>query len=272
MENQVELWKAYSDFAGIEVSTLGRVRTLDKMISNEKITRFTKGRVLKQHDNGKGYLTVGFQVNGKQVTKRVHRLVAQTFIPNPDGSPQVNHMDCDRRNNNIDNLEWCDNSYNVQYREKFGKAQNKPVFAINLATLEVSQFRSQGEASRALGIGVVNINNIIKGKQKTAYDYWFKEDDGNGIEIDKDKLNDIMDGMHLIQGVFAVNLKTQEVSKYRSQHQASRTLGINQGNISNVIKGRQKKSHGYWFVNADDKAVDIINQKLHDIGKTELKI
>ena len=198
MTMETEIWKAHPDFAGIEVSTFGRVRTLDRVTSSETMTRFTKGRILKQQKDNKGYLKTKIPVDGKWITKRVHRLVAQTFISNPDSLPEVNHKDNDRTNNHVDNLEFCTRSYNIKYREEYGKAQNKPVFAINLSTLEVSKFRSQNEAGRKLGVFVSNINI--------------------------------------------------------------------------VIKGRQKKSHGYWFVNADDKAVDIINQKLHDIGKTELKI
>ena len=87
---ETEIWKAHPGIPGIEVSTLGRVRTLDRVVSTEKMTRFQKGRVLKQRDNGRGYLIVNIPINGKQVTKKVHRLVAQTFIPNSEELPQVN--------------------------------------------------------------------------------------------------------------------------------------------------------------------------------------
>jgi len=191
MGNQVVIWKALPGVPGVEVSQLGNVRTLDRVVSSEKMTCFTKGRVLKQQLNHNGYLQVRIPVDGKWVTKSVHRLVAQTFIKNPDNLPEVNHLDCDRRNNNIDNLEWCDNSYNVQYREKFGKAQNKPVFAINLTTLEVSRFHSQNEASRELGIVRSNINDVLKGTQKTAHGFWFVNDDGHAVDVVKSKLHDI---------------------------------------------------------------------------------
>jgi len=188
---ETEIWKSHPEISGIEVSTLSNIRTLDRLISSENGTRFTKGRVLKQQLNHNGYLQVRIPVDGKWVTKSVHRLVAQTFIKTPDNLPEVNHMDCDRRNNNIDNLEWCDNSYNVQYREKFGKAQNKPVFAINLTTLEVSRFHSQNEASRELGIVRSNINDVLKGTQKTAHGFWFVNDDGHAVDVVKSKLHDI---------------------------------------------------------------------------------
>lgn len=198
INNEEEIWKSHPDIVGIEVSTMGNVRTLDRVVSSEKYTRFVKGHVLKQRGNNYGYLLVNIPIAGKWTTKSVHRLVAQTFIANQDNLPEVNHRDCDRTNNNVSNLEWCTGSYNCQYREKFGEALSHPVFAINLTTLEVYRFRSQGEASRVLGV-------------------------------------------------------------YKT-------------NITKVIKGKQKQTGGLWFVNADEHVLDIVNQNLHDIGKTGLNI
>ena len=192
MENEVEVWKSHPDITGIEVSTLGRVRTLDRVTSTEKMTRFQKGRVLKQHDNGNGYLKVNIPINGKQASKKVHRLVAQTFISNPDNLPQVNHRDCNRANNNISNLEWCTASYNQKYREKYGVSQTEaaghPLFAIKMATLEVLHFRSQQEAGRALGFGQGGIGAVIRGKQEYTNGLWFVNDDDNAVSLTKSKL------------------------------------------------------------------------------------
>lgn len=195
---ETEIWKALPGVPGVEVSQLGNVRTLDRVVSSVRRTYLKKGRVLKQHERANGYMQVCFRINGKAVCKRVHRLVSETFIANPEGLPQVNHKDGNRANNNVSNLEWCNHSYNTQYREKFGKAQNRPVFAIDLSTLEVSYFCSQ--------------------------------------------------------------------------HEASRELGVFQQHISSVISGRYKQTGGYWFVNADGSAVDIVKQNLHDVGKTGLKL
>ena len=187
---ETEIWKAHPDIVGIEVSTLGKVRTLDRVTSSETMTRFTKGRVLKQQYS-RGYVHVNIKVDGKFITKSVHRLVAQTFIPNPNNLPQANHKDCDRANNNVDNLEWCTREENIAYREKFGKALNRPVFAINLTTLEVSRFRSQRQAGRALGVYQSSINKVLKGTQKTAHGYWFTNDDGHAVDVVKSKLHDV---------------------------------------------------------------------------------
>ena len=195
MENQVEIWKAHPDIAGIEVSSFGRVRTLDKMVWNGSGTWLMKGRILKQQDNSNGYLTVCFSVNGKFINRLVHRLVAQAFISNPDNLPQVNHKDCNTRNNGVENLEWCTPKYNSQYREKYGVSRmevaGKSVFAINLSTLEVTHFQSQDEAGQALGVFRQNISNVIKGKRKQTGGFWFVNDDGHAVDVVKSKLHDI---------------------------------------------------------------------------------
>ena len=188
---ETEIWKALPGIPGVEVSTFGRVRTLDRVISSENGTRSLKGRVLKQHNHHGGYLNVGVSIDGKRVTKLVHRLVAQTFLPNPDNLPQINHLDCDRRNNNINNLEWCTPKYNSQYRVKFGKSRGVPVFAINLTTLKVSKYRSQHEASRALGVYQANINSVIRGRYKQTGNYLFVNDYGNAVDVINQKLHDI---------------------------------------------------------------------------------
>jgi hypothetical protein len=73
------------------------------------------GYVIEPYDNGYGYLIVDLRSGGKRKHKRVHRLIAETFIPNPHGLPEVNHKDENKHNNSVANLEWCDSSYNKRY-------------------------------------------------------------------------------------------------------------------------------------------------------------
>ena len=83
---------------------------------------------LKDRDNGRGYRAVClYNYEGKMVHKYVHRLVAETFIPNPNNLPEVNHIDENKANNSVDNLEWCDHKYNNTYGEKprFNKLMGK---------------------------------------------------------------------------------------------------------------------------------------------------
>jgi len=195
---ETEIWKKHPEIEKLEVSSFGKVRTLDKVVPNGKHTLFIKGRVLKQYNRKDGYLQVSFRMNGKPITKKVHRLVAETFIHNPNMLPMVNHLDCDRTNNNVDNLEFCTASYNQQYREKYGisraEATGHPLFSINLDTNEVSHFRSQHEASRELGIFQPHINAVLKGRYKYTHGYWFVNDDDKATDAIKNKLHKISKG------------------------------------------------------------------------------
>lgn len=191
-----EVWKTYPEFPFVEVSTFGRVRTLNRVVTREKGMYVVKGRVLKQHPIIGGYLQVTFSVNGKTVTRYVHRLVAQTFLPNPDDLPEVNHKDNNPSNNNVSNLEWCTGEYNIAYREKYGKSSAEvsgcPVYAVNLKTAEVSCFKSQSDAGRLLGVKQQSISSVIKGKRKTAGGYWFTNDNEHAIEYVRAKFGDIV--------------------------------------------------------------------------------
>lgn len=101
-----EIWKDIPYYDGLyQISNYGRIKSFCKGDEQYKV----------QHDNGRGYLSVKLYKNGKMKNEYVHRLVALTFIPNPNGLPQVNHKDEDKQNNHVDNLEWCDARYNNTY-------------------------------------------------------------------------------------------------------------------------------------------------------------
>lgn len=263
--NDIEVWKPHPEFPFVEVSSFGRVRTVDRWVVDKRYgKRFVKGRILKQYLNRNGYLFVQFSLNGKQVKKKVHRLVAQTFITNQNNRPDVNHKDCNRTNNNIDNLEWCSRSYNQRYREKYGVSFGHPLFAVNLNTMKVSRFSSQSEASRELKISQGNIGMVVRGKRKQAKGYWFTEDKNLATEITKSELHEVTTGKSLGCPVFAIILNTLEVLRFKSQSEASRQLGVSVGSVSDVLKGRLKQVRGYWFTCADNNAVESTRVKFGD--------
>lgn len=99
--------------------------------------------------------------NGKRIHKRIHRLVAETFIPNPSNLPQVNHKDENKMNNSVENLEWCDNKYNSTY------SMGKPIKCVETGVI----YCSLREASRAMDIPVVSISYALNKKLKTAGGY-----------------------------------------------------------------------------------------------------
>lgn len=170
-----EVWKAWSENVEKEVSSRGRFRSIH-------------GHYYKPWIGNGGYLQVTFRMNGKWVHKKVHRLVAQTFLQNPNNWAEVNHKDCDRTNNCVDNLEWCTRAYNREYKEKIGKSQNRSVFAVNLSTLEVFWFKSRGEAGRELNINVGSISAVAGGKTKMSKGYWFTNSDSNAVDDAQNRL------------------------------------------------------------------------------------
>lgn len=195
-KSETELWKALPGVPGVEVSTLGNVRTLDRVVSSEYRTRFTKGRILKQYEVSGGYLQVSIPIDGKWTMKLVHRLVAQTFINNPDSLSEINHKDNNPLNNNVSNLEWCTKDYNIAYREKHGTpakdfVQKSPVYAVNLKTQETLWFESQMEAGRELGVSQGNIYSVIKGNRKQTGGFWFTDADDNAADAIKRKLEEV---------------------------------------------------------------------------------
>jgi hypothetical protein len=115
----MEIWRDLNEY--YEVSSHGNVRSRTREIYSTYGGKYVKeGRVLKQNDNGQGYAQVMLCVNGVNKTERVHRLVALTFIENPDGLPKVNHKDTNKRNNHKDNLEWCTQDINVKHAKENG--------------------------------------------------------------------------------------------------------------------------------------------------------
>ena len=190
-----EIWKVYPKIPFIEASNLGRIRTKDRYVPvSGRGKRLIKGRVLKQHLDNNGYLCVRFKVNGKLVHLRVHRIIAISFIPNPNNYPEVNHKDNDRTNAAISNLEWCTSKYNSDYKKNFGTSpadvQGKSVIAVNLKTGKVFKFESQHEAAKQLEILAQSINKVLKGRMNKTHDYWFCYVNENVVEKVRAKFGD----------------------------------------------------------------------------------
>lgn len=199
MSNEEEIWKTYPEFPFIEASNLGNVRTKDRVITrSDGQKRLIKGRVLKQRLFPCGYMYVGFSVSGKYITLRVSRIVATSFIPNPDNLPEVNHIDCDRTNNRADNLEWCTHQENIAYCVKLGHWVNNnpghPMIAIDLDSHKVLWFESQAEAARQLGVYRQSIYKVIEGKLNKTGNYWFCCADEKAVEKVRAKFGDEIAG------------------------------------------------------------------------------
>ena len=180
-----EEWKNIAGYEGLyEVSNMGRVRSLNY---NRRIGKI---KVLKPQNNGQGYLVVKLSKNREGKRFKVHRLVAQTFIPNPFGKPQVNHKDENKTNNNVENLEWVTAKENNNYgtrTERAAKALiNNPKLSkalinnpkLSKAVLQytkdgklIAEYPSSKEAARQTRINRGNISSCCRGKIKSAGGY-----------------------------------------------------------------------------------------------------
>ena len=183
-----EVWKDVVGYEGIyKVSNKGNVRRVEWIGARG---RECGGRTLKPKYDKDGYSEVTLCKNGMMKSKRSHRLVAEAFIPNPNGLPQVNHIDEVKDNNNVENLEWCTSKYNSNHGtsiERRVKAQSKKVRAINVETGEVITFNSASEARRSgyhkvsqacRGAYKSPNGNLIRGDGRTYKGYkWYYEEE-----------------------------------------------------------------------------------------------
>lgn len=113
-----EVWKDISGFLGVyQVSNLGRVRSLDRKIytQNGKLHSSTKGKVIKHFKTKEGYHRVQLCLNGRNKKFLVHRLVAQSFVPNDTLKLEVNHKNANKDDNTASNLEWVTRKENVKH-------------------------------------------------------------------------------------------------------------------------------------------------------------
>lgn len=116
-----EIWKDVAGWEGYyQVSNLGNIRSRDRWVENRGTSRFLAGKPMVPVKSTDGYLMVKFTRNNKATTHRIHRLVAEAFIENPEGLPEVNHLDCDRKNNIVTNLEWSTHADNVGHSRDKG--------------------------------------------------------------------------------------------------------------------------------------------------------
>ena len=156
---QPEEWKPIPGYEGLyEVSNYGRVRSF-KWSSN--------GKILSPGKDGSGYLFVTLCKDGKTKLRKIHRLVAEAFIPNPNNFPQVNHMDECKENNYFGNLEWCTHKYNLSYgtrTRRIAENNSKPVVQLDKKGNFISEFESLREASRRTGIASTHICNCCNHK------------------------------------------------------------------------------------------------------------
>lgn len=221
-----EIWKEIQGFEGLyAVSNRGRVMNI------------MSGKVLKNRINTVGYSTVAL-CKGDGTSKKidVHRLVAKAFIENPDNLPQVNHIDENKRNNNVSNLAWVTASQNQRHS---AHQHSCKINQLNLDGELVKQWESSMQIQRELGYSNSHIIACCKSKHKQAYEYRWEYADPS----QQHKFN---------RPVAALTKDEDLIAEYKSVAEASRCLKISTAQIRNCLNGRYKSTHGLRFIYIDD--------------------
>lgn len=152
--NKMEIFKDIKGYPNYQVSNLGRVWSKKRQI------------YLKPLKNNSGYLQVCLTaINGKLKRELIHRLVALTFIDNPNNYPCVNHKDENKENNTQTNLEWCSRSYNINYgtcAERIGKSNRKAIRCIETGVI----YPSGKVCAEALGSTPDIVSKVLNGKSR----------------------------------------------------------------------------------------------------------
>lgn len=180
-----EIWKPVEGYEGLyEVSNTGKVKALKRTVKsyngldrsfNEKILTLHSSKITKRHP--KPIYHVELWKNNKRKVKLIHRLVAETFIPNPEGKPQVNHIDGNRMNNSVENLEWCTGSENSKHAYKTGLSKPrgcKPIRGINKITGNIKEYPSIEEAARQLNGNSDAIRSCLKGRSNSSCGFFWE--------------------------------------------------------------------------------------------------
>lgn len=223
-------------------------------ISNDGQVRNDKTNKILSQSTQQDYKHVTLNIGGKAKRMKVHRLVAQTFLENPENKPYVNHKDGNRSNNDVSNLEWVTPSENTKHAVKTGlfiSGVAKPVNQYSLDGMLMMTFPSSAEASRQTGTSQEKITMCCKRQRETANDYQWRY------------VNDIQD-VGKVQKRFITGKQVAQcdddwniLNIYPSFKEAARAVNGTSSAISRVCSGLNVHHKGYKWKIVEEIVQDI---------------
>lgn len=214
----------------------------DYSVSTEgEVRKDTTNYILSQSSQ-QDYKFVGLIINGKQKRMRVHRMVALTFIDNPDNKPYVNHINGNRSDNNVENLEWVTPSENTQHAVDTGlfkSGRARAVIQYNLNGEQMATFESASEAARQTGGSQSKITMCCRRQRDSVNDYqWRYYDDIQDVQKIEKKF---ITGKKVAQCDEEGNI----LKIYPSFKEAARAVNGTSSAISRVCSGTNIRHKGY---------------------------
>lgn len=172
---ECEVWKDIEGYENLyQVSNFGRIHSLDRFVPRKTGTvQKVHGRILKLIEDKDGYLQVSLWKENKMKKAKVHRLVGEAFIPNPNNLSEINHINEMKNDNTVSNLEWCTRKENINHgtrTEQAAKAKRRPVIGINLDTGNKNTFKSMRKTIK-FGFHPSAIRKVCMGEQESHKGY-----------------------------------------------------------------------------------------------------
>lgn len=249
-----EIWNGIEETKSLySISTYGRIRRNPRTFSlHDGILRNLKPQIMKLEKNRQGYLQRRVQVDGKKITLRPQRLVAQYFLENPNNYPCVNHIDENKQNNHVSNLEYCSYSYNSVYGEGYKNRCKHIKEAKQKYKKRITQYSFDGkiigtymgykEVEKA-GYNWKAVSRCCQHKAKSSQGFVWRHEGDEFTHRQERRTGYKLHAKHCKVDQFDINMN--HIATYNTIKEASRAFGKKTSNISACCRGLAKTCMGY---------------------------
>lgn len=267
-----EEWRDIKGYEGLyQVSNFGRVKSFNDHTKNK--TNNINGKILKQRITKDGYYESCLSKEGVKKTIRIHILVAEAFIPNPNNYPIINHRDERPKNNYFENLEWCDYKYNLNYgtamKRRRISSSLKNIMQYDLNGNLIKKWNSTFDLREETDYNVNGIIRVCNGNLKTSNNFiWrFEGDAFDKYDLPIDQLYDYD------KPVVRYDMNANIIKEYNSMREASKELGIILQGIKNACTGYTVYcAKSIWRYKGDDFKKYSIEKPIRTYTEEEKQI